>query len=65
MEVLWLLWGGFIPSIPLVLTHGNIIAAGTDVALLLCTVALWLEREHPAPEPRHCDSIDGDMRLAA
>ncbi|HVO27626.1 MAG TPA: hypothetical protein VMW56_28795 [Candidatus Margulisiibacteriota bacterium] len=52
-----------IPSIPLVLAHFGVMTAITNAMLVLCVVALWLERErtsshHPVP-------FDHDERLAA
>lgn len=64
MAILWSLWLGVIPSVPLVLTHGDVIAAITNTVLLLCAVALWCERERTAPKPLDFDDRD-DVRLAA
>jgi hypothetical protein len=55
MTVLLGLWSSVVPETALVLTYTSVMSAATVGLLVLCTVALWCERDHHQvrPEPIH------------
>ena len=53
-----------IPSIPLVWAHFGVVTAITNTMLVLCVVALWLERERTRPV-QHPVPFGHEERLAA
>ncbi len=53
-----------IPSIPLVWAHYGVVNAITNAVLVLCVVALWLQRERTRPV-QHPVPFGREERFAA
>ena len=53
-----------IPSIPLLWAHYGVVTAVTNAMLVVCVVALWLERERSRPV-QHPIPFGHEERLAA
>ncbi len=47
MPAFSMLWAAVVPAVPIIFGGGNLIMALASVALALCTLGFWLERERP------------------
>lgn len=66
MTGLWHLWTSAIPAVPLEMAHVQLMWALTVGLLIVCTVALWFERDRQASWPQPLPMGDEEeMRLAA
>jgi len=63
---IWTFWTAALPKVPLVLPHANLMMAVVVAVMVLCTVALWFERDrNSAPMPKPFSHEDEHLRLAA